>query len=158
MPPSVRKPAPAFSLPDAEGNIRSLGDYRGKWVLVYFYPKDDTPGCTKEACGLRDLSEEFLKRHCIILGISTDSPESHQKFTDKYKLPYILLSDTARETVQIYGVRREKKFMGKSYMGTVRTSFLIDPEGTIAKIYENVRPEEHAADVLADVEQMRRKE
>lgn len=155
--PVLHAPAPAFSLPDQEGNIRSLADYRGKWVLLYFYPKDGTPGCTKEACGLRDLSQEYLKRHCIILGVSTDTPESHQKFAGKYALPFTLLSDAKHEAVQAYEVWREKKFMGKAYMGTVRMSFLIDPEGMIAKIYEGVKPEEHAAGVLRDVEAMRNK-
>jgi peroxiredoxin Q/BCP len=151
----LHQPAPAFALPDQEGNVHALADYKGKWVLLYFYPKDDTPGCTKEACGFRDLWSELLKRHCMVLGVSIDSPESHRKFKEKYRLPFTLLSDESRETVQAYGVWREKKFLGKAYMGTVRHSFFIDPEGNVAKIYENVKPEDHPAEVLHDLETLR---
>jgi peroxiredoxin Q/BCP len=153
----IQKPAPAFSLPDQDGNVHSLADYRGKWVLLYFYPKDDTPGCTKESCGLRDVWSELIKRHCIVLGVSIDSPESHRKFRQKYELPFTLLSDESKEVVQAYGVWREKKFLGKAYMGTARLSFFIDPEGNVAKIYEDVKPEDHAQEVLQDLERLRTK-
>lgn len=143
--------APDFSLPDQEAKIHKLSDYRGKWVLVYFYPKDDTPGCTTEACTLRDNLPEFKEIKTVVLGISTDSVRTHKKFADKYGLPFTLLSDEQKEVVEKYGVWREKSLFGKKYMGIVRTSFLVDPQGKVAKIYENVKPEVHAEEVLRDI-------
>ena len=143
--------APSFSLPDGKGMIRSLSAYVGEWILLYFYPKDDTPGCTKEACAIRDALPDFGKLGVTVLGVSVDSPKSHEKFAEKYQLPFTLLSDEKKEAVGKYGVWAEKKFMGRQYMGTLRTSFLIDPEGKIAKIYEDVEPVGHAAHVLADL-------
>ncbi len=142
--------APEFELQDQSGTERKLSDYRGSWVLVYFYPKDDTPGCTKEACMIRDNFPSFKKLKLTVLGISTDSVKSHAKFAEKYELPFILLSDQDKKVVNAYGVWAEKKFMGRTYMGIKRVSFLLDPHGVVAKIYEVVRPAEHAEEVLAD--------
>ena len=143
--------APVFSLPDQDGKIRSLTDYRGEWVLVYFYPKDDTAGCTKEACSMRDNLPKFDTAKAAVLGISADSVESHKQFAEKYKLPFPLLADEHKDAIHAYGVWKEKDIMGKKYFGIVRTSFLIDPYGKIAKIYEDVEPERHAREVLEDI-------
>jgi len=145
--------APDFTLLDQSGTAHQLAAYRGQWVLVYFYPKDDTPGCTTEACGLRDRFAEFRKLKAVVLGISVDSVESHKKFADKFKLPFPLLSDKQRTVVQAYGVWGERQFMGKTSMGISRTSFLIDPKGKIAKIYPKVKPEEHTDEILKDLTQ-----
>ena len=147
----LNQKAPDFKLPDQNGKEHKLSDYVGKWVLLYFYPKDDTPGCTKEACGIRDNFPAFQKMKAAVLGMSADSSVSHTKFADKYKLPFTLLSDEKKEVLGKYGVWAEKKFMGRAYMGILRTSFLIDPAGKIAKIYENVKPEIHAEEVLRDL-------
>lgn len=144
----IGQKAPDFTLPDSEGNKHSLSQYAGKWVLLYFYPKDDTPGCTKEACAIRDNFPEFGKLNAIVLGVSADSTESHTKFADKYRLPFMLLSDEKKEVLEKYGVWAEKSFMGKKYFGILRTSFLIDPTGKIIRIYENVKPAIHAEEVL----------
>lgn len=149
--PDVGTKAPAFTLPDQLGKEHALGDYAGKWVLLYFYPKDSTPGCTIEACTLRDQFKDFKKIGAVVLGVSTDSVASHKKFSDAYELPFTLLADVNKEAVGEYGVWGEKKFMGRTYMGTARTSFLINPEGKIVKIYEKVKPETHAAEVIADL-------
>lgn len=143
--------APEIKLPDQNGKIHQLSDYHGKWVLVYFYPKDDTPGCVKEACSIRDNFPDFSKLKTVVLGISTDNVKSHGKFAEKYKLPFTLLADEKKEAVKKYGVWGQKKFMGRSYVGTKRTSFLINPAGKIAKIYDEVKPEKHAPEVLADL-------
>ncbi len=132
--------APAFST-----------ENKGSWSLLYFYPKDMTPGCTKEACTLRDAYPKFKKLGIKVFGVSTDSQKSHEKFSQKYELPFDLIPDEKKELVNAYGVWGKKKFMGREYMGTSRTSFLIDPKGKIAKIYENVKPELHAEEVLADL-------
>lgn len=149
--PALAAPAPEFTLPDQDGKNHSLTDYRGKWVLLYFYPKDDTPGCTIEACTIRDQFADFQNIGAVVLGISTDSVASHKKFATGYNLPFTLLADVNKEVVGAYGVFGEKKFMGRTYMGTSRTSFLISPEGNIAKVYEKVKPESHAAEVIADL-------
>lgn len=146
--------APAFSLPDQTGTERALKDYAGKWVLLYFYPKDDTPGCTTEACSIRDGWSAFKKAGLTVLGASTDSVKSHAKFADKYDLPFTLLSDEQKELVEAYGVWGKKKFMGREYMGTKRWSFLIDPKGKIAKVYEDVKPADHAQNVLEDIKDL----
>ena len=145
--------APDFTLSDQSGTSHHLAAYRGQWVLVYFYPKDDTPGCTTEACGLRDRFAEFRKLKAVVLGISVDSVESHKKFADKFKLPFPLLADTQKQVVQAYGVWGQRQFVGKTYMGISRTSFLIDPAGKIAKIYPKVKPEEHTDEILKDLAQ-----
>lgn len=149
--PLVHTQAPAFTLKDQDGIEHSLSNYKGKWILLYFYPKDDTPGCTIEACTLRDQFKDFTTIGAVILGVSTDSVESHKKFATSYSLPFTLLADVHKEVVGEYGVFGEKKFMGKTYMGTRRTSFLIDPKGVIAKVYEKVKPEIHAREVIADL-------
>jgi peroxiredoxin Q/BCP len=150
----INQKAPAFSLPDQAGTIHKLSDYKGKWVLLYFYPKDDTLGCTKEACMLRDNFPYFKKLKAVVLGASVDSVKSHDKFVKKYQLPFTLLADEDKKLVTDYGVWGEKKFMGRTYMGTNRMSFLINPEGKIAKIYEKVKPAEHAEQVLADLKEL----
>ncbi len=156
MPLQAGDKAPEFSLPDQDGKSHSLADYAGQWVLLYFYPKDDTPGCTTEACSLRDNFPAFGKLKAVVLGVSTDAVKKHKKFADKYKLPFTLLADEEKTLVNAYGVWGKKKFMGREYMGTNRMSFLISPEGKIAKIYEKVKPKEHAAEVLSDLNLMKK--
>ena len=143
--------APDFILLDEDGKQKKLAEYKGKWVLLYFYPKDDTPGCVKEACGIRDGFPSFKKTGLNVLGVSIDSVESHKNFKKKYKLPLTLLSDSEKKVVSAYGVWGKKKFMGKEYFGTHRTSFLIDPQSKIRKIYEEVNPETHTEEVLKDI-------
>jgi thioredoxin-dependent peroxiredoxin len=140
--------APQFSTTDANGDTVSLKDLRGEKVVLYFYPKDDTPGCTKEACSFRDAFSKFKKRGIRVLGISPDSETSHKKFTAKYKLPFTLLADTDHAIADAYGAYGEKKFMGRTYMGVLRTTFLIDEKGKIKKIFSKVKPDEHANEVL----------
>jgi peroxiredoxin Q/BCP len=140
--------APAFKTKDANGETVSLKDLRGQKVVLYFYPKDDTPGCTKEACSFRDAFSQFKEKGIAVLGVSPDTEAAHQKFVTKYKLPFTLLADTDRSIAEAYGVWGEKKFMGRTYMGVHRTTFLIDEKGKIEKIFEKVKPEEHASEVL----------
>ncbi len=144
----VGDPAPDFSLPDREGNIVNLTDFRGKRVVLYFYPKDDTPGCTKEACNFRDNYQEFQKRDVVVLGISPDNAKAHQKFTDKFQLPFPLLSDPGGTVGQAYESYGLKKMMGREYMGMMRYTFIIGAEGTIEFIFKKVKPETHAQEVL----------
>lgn len=144
--------APTFSLPDQDGKIHSLSDYQGKKVLLYFYPKDDTPGCTTEACNFRDEYEEFQKIGLVILGVSADSVKSHKKFAEKFNLNFPLLADEDKKLCEAYGVWGLKKFMGREYMGIARTSFLIDENGNLEKIYEGVKPPVHAEEVKADIQ------
>lgn len=143
--------APDFTLQDQDGDPHKLSEYRGQRVLLYFYPKDDTPGCTKEACTIRDGLPDFEKLNTKVLGVSVDTIESHKKFAEKYKLPFTLLADPEKKVVKLYGVWGKKKFMGREYEGTLRTSFLISPDGKIAKVYEDVKPAEHAQEVLEDL-------
>lgn len=152
--PKVNQKAPDLKLPDQDGKTHSLTDYKGKWVLLYFYPKDDTPGCTKEACSIRDAFPDFRKLKAVVLGVSSDSVKSHKKFVEKYELPFTILADEDKKVVNSYGVWAKKKFMGREYMGTLRTSFLIDPAGKVAKIYEKVKPELHAQEVLEDLKRL----
>jgi peroxiredoxin Q/BCP len=140
--------APAFKTKNANGETVSLKDLRGQKVVLYFYPKDDTPGCTKEACSFRDAFSQFKKKGIAVLGVSPDSEAKHQKFVTKYNLPFTLLADTDKSIVEAYGVWGEKKFMGRKYMGVHRTTFLIDEKGKIKKIFEKVKPEDHANEVL----------
>jgi len=141
--------APEFSTATNGGGNVSLVDFKGKNVILYFYPKDDTPGCTKEACAFRDDFAAFKKKGAVVLGVSTDSVKAHDKFVEKFKLPFTLLADVDKKIVDAYGVWGEKTFMGRKYMGTFRVTFLIGPDGRIKKIWPQVKPEEHAAEVLA---------
>jgi thioredoxin-dependent peroxiredoxin len=143
-----RSVAPNFAAKDANGEIVRLKDLRGQKVVLYFYPRDDTPGCTKEACSFRDAFAEFKKRNIKVLGVSVDSEASHAKFTAKYKLPFTLLSDPDHSIADAYEVYGEKKFMGRTYMGVKRITYLIDEKGKIKKAFEKVKPEDHARDVL----------
>lgn len=140
--------APDFVLPDQDGKEHKLSEYRGKPVVLYFYPKDDTPGCTKEACAFRDIFAEYKKAGVVVLGVSVDDSESHTRFRQKYNLPFTLLADTEKKVVKEYGVWVEKNNYGKKYWGTARTTFLIDKKGDIIHVFEKVKPEEHAAEVL----------
>lgn len=144
--------APEFKLPDQNGEIHTLKQYLGKKVLLYFYPKDDTPGCTTEACNFRDGYKDFEKLGLVILGVSADSVKSHKKFAEKFDLPFPILSDEEKKVCEAYGVWGKKKFMGREYMGIARTSFLIDEKGKIEKIYEDVKSKEHAEEVKGDVQ------
>jgi len=141
--------APLFTAAANGGGTISLSDLRGKNVILYFYPKDDTPGCTKEACGFRDHYDAFKARGAVVLGVSTDPAKSHDKFVKKYGLPFTLLADEDQTIVKAYGVWGEKTFMGRNYFGTHRVTFLIGPDGTIKKIWPKVKPEQHAEEVLA---------
>jgi thioredoxin-dependent peroxiredoxin len=140
--------APAFKTTDQNGESVSLKDLRGQKVVLYFYPKDDTPGCTKEACSFRDAYSKFKKQKITVLGVSPDKQTAHQKFVTKYQLPFTLLVDTDHSIAEAYGVWGEKKFMGRTYMGVHRTTFLIDEKGKIKKVFEKVKPEDHASEVL----------
>ncbi len=139
--------APPFELPDQDGKVRSILDWAGQWLLIYFYPKDDTPGCTAEACSLQSRLPDFKNSDLNVVGISTDSVSSHRKFADKYKLSFLLLSDEQKEVVDLYGVWVKKSFMGNEFMGIARRSFLINPDGHIARIYTKVDPATHADEV-----------
>jgi thioredoxin-dependent peroxiredoxin len=143
------KPAPDFELTSDKGERVKLSDFRGKPVVLYFYPKDDTPGCTKQACGIRDEYGEFQKRDAVVLGVSPDTEESHVRFRDKYQLPFTLLADPEHEVADAYGVWGEKKFAGKTYMGINRSTFVIDAEGKVMKAMRGVKPDTHAEKVLA---------
>ena len=149
MPISAGIPAPEFELPDDTGTLRKLSDFRGRNVVLYFYPADDTSGCTKEACNFRDDYSAYEKANVVILGVSPDDVKSHVKFKNKYHLPFPLLADDGHKVCDLYGVWGPKKFIGKSYEGVLRTTFLIDENGNIIKVFENVRPAEHSTEVLA---------
>ncbi|NTV66659.1 MAG: thioredoxin-dependent thiol peroxidase [Chlorobaculum sp.] len=140
--------APEFTAKDQDGNELSLRDFIGRKVVLYFYPKDDTPGCTKEACAFRDNFPNFKKIDAVVLGVSVDGQKAHRKFADKFELPFTLLVDDEKKIVEAYGVWGLKKFMGKEYMGTNRVTYLIDEQGVIEKVWPKVKPETHAAEVL----------
>lgn len=146
--------APPFELPDATGQPVRLSDFQGQWVILYFYPRDNTPGCTKEACAYRDVSAPLGDRNVVILGISPDSVDSHAKFQQKLGLPFRLLADEDTSVAQAYGSYGPKKFMGKEFLGVYRDTFLIDPTGKVAAIYRRVKPDAHVAQVLADLERL----
>jgi peroxiredoxin Q/BCP len=142
-------PAPDFTAAASGGQTISLAGLRGKNVILYFYPKDDTPGCTKEACGFRDQFAQFTQKGAVVLGVSIDSVKAHDKFIAKFDLPFALLADPEHKIVEAYGVWGEKRFMGRKYQGTHRVTFLIGPDGRIKRIWPKVKPEEHPAEVLA---------
>ncbi len=142
-------PAPDFELASDRGTTISLSSLRGKPVVLFFYPKDDTPGCTTQACGIRDAWGEFERAGAVVLGVSPDGEESHARFRDKFELPFPLLADVGHEVAETYGVWGEKTFAGKTYMGVHRTTFVIDENGTVAAVMEKVDPKAHADDVLA---------
>ncbi len=154
MLPKIGTKAKNFTLPDQEGILHTLEDYLGQWVVLYFYPKDDTPGCTIEACQFRDNFPKFTKTKAVVFGVSVDAVKKHAKFATKYRLPFTLLADEEKKVVELYSVWSKKKFMGREYMGILRTSFLIDPTGRIAKVYENVKPDGHAEEVLQDIQKL----
>ena len=144
--------APAFTLPDKDGNMVSLTDFIGKKVVLYFYPKDNTPGCTKQACAFAGAYEGFRSKDIAVIGISKDSTASHQRFAEKYDLPFILLSDPDRQAIEGFDVWKEKKLYGKVSMGVVRTTYVIDEEGTIIWAKEKVKPDTNAAEILSWLE------
>ena len=143
--------APAFTLSDKDGNIVSLSDFAGKKVILYFYPKDNTPGCTRQACAFAQNYDEFRKQDIAVIGISKDSTDSHRKFAEKFNLPFYLLSDPERKALQAYGVWQEKKLYGKLSFGVVRTTFIIDEQGKVEKIMPKVKPDTNAAEILASL-------
>jgi peroxiredoxin Q/BCP len=151
MPISSGIPTPEFSLPDETGVIRSLSDYRGHPVILYFYPKDDTPGCTTEACNFRDDYSQYIQAGITILGVSPDSSKSHAKFKTKYGLPFTLLADDGHKICELYKVWGTKKNYGREYQGVLRTTFLIDENGKIIHVFENVKPAGHSAEILAEM-------
>lgn len=141
--------APAFTLPDKDGALVSLSDFAGKKVVLYFYPRDNTPGCTRQACAFAGAYEDFKKINAVVIGVSKDSAASHQKFAEKYDLPFILLSDPELTAIQAYGVWQEKKNYGKVSMGVVRSTFVIDENGIIEKVMPKVKPDTNAEDILS---------
>ena len=148
------KTAPAFNLKDQSGQGHRLSQYRDKWVVLYFYPKDDTPGCTTEACGFRADLSKFKRAGAVVLGVSPDDEASHQKFIDKFDLPFDLLADTDKQIVTKYGVWQEKSNYGKKYMGVVRTTYLIDPKGKVAHRWDKVKVDGHVDAVLEKVKEL----
>jgi peroxiredoxin Q/BCP len=151
---SVGDTAPDFTLPDQDGRSHTLSDYRGAPVVLYFYPKDHTSGCTKEACGFRDDYSAYQEAGVTILGVSPDSSKTHTNFIAKHELPFTLLADTERDVLKLYGAWGLKKMYGREYEGVLRTTYLIAADGKIAKIYEKVKPAAHSAEILADMEQL----
>jgi thioredoxin-dependent peroxiredoxin len=149
MPLSINTPAPDFALPDENGTTRRLSDYRGHTVILYFYPKDDTPGCTTEACNFRDDYSAYVEKNVIILGVSPDSPKSHTKFKQKFELPFPLLADEDHSVCLQYQSWGPKKFMGRSYEGVLRNTYIVGPDGNIKHVFENVKPADHSAEILA---------
>ena len=141
--------APSFTLTDKDGREVSLGDFKGKKVVLYFYPRDNTPGCTRQACAFAAAFEDFKKLDVAVIGVSKDSTASHDKFAEKYSLPFVLLSDTEKSAIQSYGVWQEKKTCGKVSMGVVRTTFIIDENGVVLKVMPKVKPDTNAAEILA---------
>jgi peroxiredoxin Q/BCP len=151
MPIAAGQLAPDFTLPTDTGDTLTLSSLRGQWVVLYAYPKDDTSGCTTQACEFRDLFPKFKKGKAVILGISPDSVKSHQKFKTKYELPFTLVADEEKVALQAYDIWKEKSMYGRKYMGVERTTFVIDPEGRIAKVFEKVKPAGHAEEVMAAI-------
>lgn len=150
----VGDPAPDFSLADADGTTVSLAELKGKRVVLYFYPRDSTPGCTKEACAFRDNYEAYQAKNVVVLGVSADDAKSHQKFINKHNLPFPLLVDEGAKVATAYGSYGLKKFMGKEYMGISRSTFVIGPDGTLEKIYRKVKAEKHPVELLAELDEL----
>lgn len=150
----VGKKAPAITLPDSDGNKRTLKEFLGKKVVLYFYPKDNTSGCTAEACDFRDSFPNFKKTKSVVIGISPDSIESHKKFAEKFELPFILLSDVDKKILEKYGVWKEKSMYGRKYMGVVRTTVLVDAKGIVRKIYPKVKVKGHVEEVFKDLKEV----
>jgi thioredoxin-dependent peroxiredoxin len=151
MPIQANQPAPEFTLLDENGVSRKLADFRGKPVVLYFYPKDDTPGCTTEACAFRDDYDVYAKAGVVILGVSPDSPKSHIKFKEKFHLPFTLLADEDHAVCELYGAWGLKKNYGREYYGVLRTTFVIGADGTLVKVFEGVKPDGHSAEVLGSL-------
>ena len=151
--PKVGAKAPAFSAPASDGRTVSLADFKGRTVVLYFYPKDNTPGCTVEACGFRDRHDQLTRAGVVVLGVSPDSGASHRKFIDQFDLPFTLLADEDRRICNAYGVWREKKMYGRKTLGVARTTFVIDPQGRVAHVFEKVKPQGHDEEVLAWIKQ-----
>ncbi len=147
--------APAFSLADQGGNVHQLKDYRGKWVVLYFYPKDNTSGCTKQACQFRDAQTKIKRAGAVVLGVSPDDEKSHTKFRGKHDLNFDLLADTERKVCEAYGVWQEKSMYGRKYMGVVRTTYLIDPKGKVAHRWDKVKVADHDEDELAKLKELK---
>ena len=152
--PNVGDPAPPVVLPDETGAVHDLADQRGRWTVLYFYPKDDTPGCTVEACEFRDANETIRERGADVWGISPQGSASKRAFREKFGLPFTLLADEGHQVAEAYGTWVEKHNYGKTYMGTARTTFIVDPGGRIARVWPKVKPEGHAADVLAALDEL----
>lgn len=149
--------APSFSLPDQNGQLRTLDEFKGQWIVLYFYPKDDTPGCTKEACNFRDVRDSIASLgNAVVIGISKDSVKSHAKFAEKHNLNFTLLSDENHETIAAYGSWGLKKFMGREYEGIKRNTYIIDPKGTIVKEYLGVNPAKHAVEIINDLTELQK--
>jgi len=149
--PAVGQKAPSFDLKDQTGKTHRLEDYRGKWVVLYFYPKDDTPGCTKEACSFRDNISAVRKKNAVVLGVSPDDMASHRKFADTFTLNFPLLADPDKKVIQAYDVWKEKNGYGKTHMGIQRATYLIDPQGNVAKVWPKVSVDGHTEEVLAAI-------
>lgn len=152
---TIGKKAPAFTLVDQNNKKQKLSDYDGKWRVVYFYPKDDTPGCTKEACAIAEVYQDFSKAKVKVFGVSKDSPESHKAFAKKYTLPFTLLSDESGKMIEKYGAWQEKSMYGKKFMGIARITYIIDPAGKVAAVYPKVSPDKHALQLLADITKLK---
>ena len=150
----IKDNAPAFSLPDEAGKVHKKSDYKDKWMVIYFYPKDNTSGCTKEACGIAEVYDEFEKMGVKVFGVSKDSPASHTKFIEKFNLPFTLLSDESTEMIQKYEAWKEKSMYGKKYWGIDRITYIVNPKGKIAKVYPKVVPADHALQILSDLKQL----
>lgn len=154
--PKIGDVAPNFQLPSTRGKDMTLREFRGRDVILFFYPKDDTPGCTAEACGFRDREADLTKTGAVILGVSTDSPSSHEKFRDKYKLNFPLLSDQTADVSKMYGAWREKNLSGRRTWGVSRMTYWIGTDGRVKKVYKNVDAPNHASEILSDLESARR--
>lgn len=149
--------APDFTLLDQDGQNRSLAEFTGKWVVLYFYPKDDTPGCTKEACTIAEIYNDFTALGAVVIGVSADSPESHKKFREKYNLPFTLLSDSSAKMMKSYGAWKKKFMFGRNFLGIQRMTYIINPEGVIDRVYPKADPANHALELLKDLKTLMNK-